>query len=92
MLHTEMALNPSTAAGNVHDAAGEPNVANGLRQWLLNSAGIHERRMDALLAILDEEDVETVQDLRVLASRVGGVFDARLTELAATKIRMTILA
>ena len=74
MLHTEMALNPSTAAGNVHDAAGEPNAGNGLRQWLLNDAGISERRVGALLATLDEEDVESVQDLRVLASRVGGVF------------------
>ena len=59
-----------------------------LREWLLSVAEISEQRVGRLLEILHEDlEADTVLDVRVLASRVGGAFDARLSELAAAKIR-----
>ena len=52
------------------------------------SAGISARKVEQLQALLVEElEVETIADLRLLASRAGGVFDGRVSELSATKIR-----
>ena len=65
-----------------------PVASGALREWLLAVAEISEQRVGRLLEILNEDlEADTVLDLRVLASRVGGAFDARLSELAAAKIR-----
>ena len=59
-----------------------------VRTWLQESAGISAHHVEKLQALLVAElEVETIADLRLLASRAGGVFDARLSELSATKIR-----
>ena len=64
-----------------------PVVPGALREWLLSVAGISEQRVAPLLEVLYEEEADSTADLRVLASRVGGAFDVRLSELAAAKIR-----
>ena len=65
-----------------------PAASGALREWLLSVAEISEQRVGRLLEILHEDlEADTVLDVRVLASRVGGAFDARLSELAAAKIR-----
>ena len=70
------------------DHTPAPAASGALREWLLSVAEISEQRVGRLLEILHEDlEADTVLDLRVLASRVGGAFDARLSELAAAKIR-----
>ena len=64
-----------------------PVESGALREWLLSVAGISEQRVGRLLEILNEEEAESTADLHVLASRVGGAFDLRVSELAAAKIR-----
>ena len=78
------------ASLDAHTHANEtaaPVVSGALREWLLSVAGISEQRVGRLLEILSEEEADSTADLHVLASRVGGAFDVRLSELAAAKIR-----
>jgi hypothetical protein len=69
------------------DETTAPVASGALREWLLSVAGISEQRVGRLLEVLNEEEADSTTDLRVLASRVGGAFDVRLSELAAAKIR-----
>jgi len=76
---------PPTPSPGSPCSPGSPMMP--LRQWLLGVGAIGERHVDRLLAVLGEEEVDSADDLLVLASRVGGAFDVRLSELAAAKIR-----
>ena len=56
-----------------------------LREWLLLSADIHEKRVDGLLELLDDNEVDTVKDLARWATMA--CFDACLKPVTAGKIR-----
>ena len=56
-----------------------------LRDWLLSSADISLKRVDGLLELLDDNDVDTVKDLAQLATMA--CFDTILKPLTASKIR-----
>ena len=59
-----------------------------LRNWLLATAGINPAVIERLVATLDEEEVESLDDLRKFAGAAGGRFlDARLTVTTARKIQ-----
>ena len=61
-----------------------------MRDWLLTCAGINTAVMERLMDTLDEEEVDSLDDLRILASRAGGKFDTRLTVTTAGKIRAAL--
>ena len=62
-----------------------------MRDWLLTCAGINTAVIERLMATLDEEEVDSLDDLRLLAGRAGGKFDTRLTVTTAGKIRDALL-
>ena len=61
--------------------AGQSEV----RAWLIQEAGISAERIDALLQVLNEEEVDTVNDLEILSNTPR--FDIRLTAVTGQKIR-----
>ena len=61
--------------------AGQSEV----RAWLIQEAGISAERIDALLQVLNEEEVDTVNDLQILSNAPR--FDIRLTAVTGQKIR-----
>lgn len=61
--------------------AGQSEV----RAWLIQEAGISAERIDALLQMLNEEEVDTVHDLQILSNAPR--FDIRLTAVTGQKIR-----
>ena len=56
-----------------------------LREWLLSSANVHEKRVDGLLEPFDDNEVDTVKDLARWATMA--CFDACLKPVTAGKIR-----
>ena len=56
-----------------------------LREWLLSSADISLKRVDGLLELLDDNDVDTVKDLARLATMT--CFDTILKPVTASKVR-----
>ena len=62
-----------------------------LRDWLVNTAEISDKRIDDVLQKLDDADVDTMKDLR-LFSRLPDVFDTTFTPLTAAKIRSALEA
>ena len=68
---------------------GTPGRADGLQEWL-RAVGFNESRIGPLLKVFDEEAVDTVADLRLLANMHGGPLDTRLAVLIAAKIRSAL--
>lgn len=64
--------------------AGQSEV----RAWLIQEAGISAERIDALLQVLNEEEVDTVNDLQILSNAPR--FDIRLTAVTGQKIRVAL--
>ena len=81
------APNPGASSTIARSAADELHAPNELREWLLDVAGISETRVGRLLNVLDDEEVDNLADLRMLAGMTGGPFDTRLAALSAAKIR-----
>ena len=61
-----------------------------MRSWLLSSAKILPKRVDKLLAVLDDEEVDTFDHLRVFAGKIGGACDKLLTETTVGMIRAAL--
>ena len=58
-----------------------------MRSWLLETAGIDTAFIEQLMDTLDEEEVDTLTDLRMFVGLASGRFDALLTVTTAGKIR-----
>ena len=61
-----------------------------LRLWLLEAAQVSPHRIDRLLALLDKEEVDTVEDLAVFSRTAH--FTSRLTGTTALKIKDALAA
>ena len=61
-----------------------------LRAWLMQSAHVPPTRIDALMGVLDEEEVDTVSDLEAFSRTAD--FDSRLKATTALKIRDALRA
>ena len=82
----------AATAGNSGNQLAAPmdSAQADMRSWLLSSAKILPKRVDKLLAVLDDEEVDTFDHLRVFAGKIGGACDKLLTETTVGMIRAAL--
>ena len=59
-----------------------------LRAWLIQEVDISAERIDALLQVLNEEEVDTVNDLEIFSNTP--IFDKQLKAVTGQKIRVAL--
>ena len=66
----------------------QPPAALGLRDWLIQSASIATHRVDKVLNTLDEQEVDTVNDLLIFSKMPA--FATSFAEVTCEKIRQAL--